>query len=500
MSKPRSPQTDRERWKRLKRDEPYPADVRAAESIRQSLFDRQREPFDDPNRRVVCVCGRKAGKSTVVVAKVLATALLHPGSECHYIALSHDNARTLGWKPLKEALRKHGVDLKKDPSETFMEVQLANGATVHCGGVDNVKHIEKFRGTVKQIVCVDETKSWNNKVLKEFVNEVIKPDLVKTKGALWMIGTPGPMRKGFFFDASKPSSEWSKYAWTMWENPFVEDPDAAIAEMAEEDGQDDPSSPAYLREYKGQWVEDKEGKLYAFDEEKNSCADGLLPDRASDGRLRDWRYMLGADLGSVDAFALVLMACDRSSGDMRVLSATKEHGLDIDQAAERIRGYQIQFNLKHGQIIVDEGALGKMIGDTFRNKRLSIPAKPATKQNKRLAVSWLNSELRKGKLKVCPSAHLLSDEWRAIERDPETGIEVPGSEDHCADACLYAYREFRTALKLAEKPREPSPILDPAAWEEKRIAEINARGARAVQARKREERERLGSSLPSWSY
>ena len=81
---------------------------------------------------------------------------------------------------------------------------------------------------------------------------------------------------------------------------------------------------------------------------------------------------------------------------------------------------------------------------------------PAQKQNKLAYVRLLNGDLLEGKILVSgATCKDLVDEYTSIYWNEDGTDSAPGSQDHCADAALYAWRDARHWLS------KPEPIAPP---------------------------------------
>lgn len=246
---------------------------------------------------------------------------------------------------------------------------------------------------------------------------------------------------------------------------------AAGADIRENAWEDD--DPDLLREWRARWVKEGSRFVYALHAVENSiayapvrlAADGFPDIRAAiadlPGRkeLRQYWTVLGADLGTRAAFAFVIWAWSLKDPILYELCSWKRSGLDYDEMAAHLHAVRGQVNLS--MITADAGGGGKPAVMGWSKKwvdRYQIAIIEATKQNKRVAQNHLNSDIRKGLIKLRAESVLMV-EWRSHVWKPlrtEDGKEVEESTPHDAsDGALYAHRE---SYHHRYRPDPESPV------------------------------------------
>ena len=254
---------------------------RKAMAFRPKLFAQQAAFIKDPRKLKAALCSRRAGKSHMAGCYVIAEALKHPGSTVPYVALTRGHAKRIMWKTLLDLTRPYSPQVNL----TELRITLSNGSDIVLAGANDEATAEVFRGQKFPLVVLDECASFRSH-FKEMVEEVIEPALIDLNGTLAMIGTPSAACKGLFFDATTRSdSPYSLHKWTILENPFIPHAQSWLDERMKERGwtQD---TPAYRREWLGEWVASTDSQVYAFSRDKN-LAKGI-PNKLD--------YILGIDL------------------------------------------------------------------------------------------------------------------------------------------------------------------------------------------------------------
>lgn len=506
-----------------------------ADSIRSSLFRQQQDLLTDPCRRKAALCPRRAGKSYSAMSYAYDVCLRKAGARVVIINVSQKTGKTNYWFEMSSFIQKFGIPAKMYQNE--LRVQLSNGSMIWLAGADKRDAIEKLRGAQFDLVIIDECKSYPAFLLNELILEVINPTLKDRRGTILLIGTPGSILAGQFFAATYPGftvtvgkgksettrpvsrcyadpepywdsrpkdkTYWSRHAWTVQDN--VSQPhiwlelleDKAVNGWADDE-------PIWLREALGQWVASSDEFVYAY--ANLASTDGPRVHWSPDfengnqfglSKTEDWRYLLGIDLGFNDAFAMVIGAYNVHEGVLYHVWDYHQTKLDAIEAAEKICATIERFG-KFDAIVIDSGALGKMITEAYRS-RYAIPAKPAEKREKFAYIELLNADFRAGRVKIRAKSDL-AVQLCTLQFDMTSGksldelarreklVENQSQKNDLTDAFLYLWRYsyHYWAKSRAEQPAE----YGTAAWYAQR--EQRAMDA-AVAARG------LGANRPAWS-
>lgn len=328
-----------------------------AETIRASLLDgchpSQRDYGEDPSRFISALVGRGGGKTSGDIVRKIDKLCSIPNARLVYIALTRTQAENLYWAPLKLAFEQLGFRIGEDVffNETKLTCTVARtGATLRLVGADKKSEVEKLRGQPFHEVTIDEVASFPTKLLKYLITEIVTPRLGDYNGVLCLIGSPGKVLSGLFYDITKRggakhrpyrdrnSVDWkgkkwlgySSHAWNL-PNDVVSVKNAEklyprlcnlwrnhLLEKEKEQYSDD--NPTWRREYLGEWAADDTENIFKYRPE----LDGKLfnrwkPDIIAlkglgtgfaklEGKITDYLFGYGLDLGSRDPFALTVLA------------------------------------------------------------------------------------------------------------------------------------------------------------------------------------------------
>lgn len=417
-------------------------------------FRQQIDVIQATGRYIAVLCTRRAGKTELVPGRLFTTADKHPGTVLYYVAITGKRARELMWKPLLEANDRYQLGWKTN--ETRLTLTRADGTEIRLVGADKMRELEKRRGDKASIVIVDEAQSFPPVVLTALIDDVLGPALVDVRGTFVLLGTPGIICAGRWYEItrnedddsrSKREKRWDVYEWSALDNPHVS---ANVAlEISERDENFGPDNPSTLREWRGRWVNDSSALFYAYNPKRNDYH--VLPNVT-------WTHVMGVDLGTDDAFAYCVWAFSEESRELYEVDSFSESGLTPSQWVQHIKSAADKWNPV--SIRVDTGGLGKAIVTEWQDRE-SLPIEAAEKANKPAYVKLLNDDLLESRIKVRPGSPL-ANEWIVLpKKQPERGKSPPltPQEDerfpnHVADCALYSWREALHYLGRNPKPRE----------------------------------------------
>lgn len=413
-------------------------------SLDAYCFDKQLKFIKDPARFKTAVCSRRAGKTIACAADLLVTALTLPG-DVAYITLSRRNAKRIIWRELLKLNKEYALGGKIDGTE--LTIQMPNGNIIHVSGAKDEAEIERFRGMSLRKVYLDEAQSFRG-YIRELIEDVIEPALTDYYGTLVLIGTPGPIPAGFFYDISH-SQNWSHHHWTMQDNPHIKlksgkDPLEIIEELAKRRGLS-VNSPSILREYFGQWVKDADSLVYHFDPIKNTYYE--LPN--------DMRYVFGIDIGWKDADAIAVLGYSNSERKVYLVEEYIRSKNDITSLVAQIK--QMKDKYDPIKIVMDAGALGRKIQEEIR-VRHSLSIEAAEKARKSEFIALFNDDLRTGKFQAATQSRFEEDSY-LVQWDytnPERPTISTGYHTDIGDAVLYAWRECKHFYEHDIKPPTPT--------------------------------------------
>jgi hypothetical protein len=238
------------------------------------------------------------------------------------------------------------------------------------------------------------------------------------------------------------------------EKPFIparldDNPSLDADEYREALAELDSTTRKQLEE--GLWIRDAEGLVYKYSERANVIASA--PECQ--------RFILGIDYGTRSPTAFTLIGWRLGDPCVYVLRSWKKAGMSPSEAGEEVM--KVKETVKLSRIIGDTGGLGAGYVEEAQ-RRFKLPIEAAEKTNKLGYIKLLNGDLEKGRIKVVLSeCEPLTTEWLELPWHEDREKESPGFDNHCADACLYAWREaFAYTQKDADlgEPLQTPEVID----------------------------------------
>lgn len=438
----------------------------------------------DPARRIAVRCPRRAGKSWLALSIAIERCLRKPGSLWVIVGLARPTVKKIFWGMLKKLSKE--MELGIAFKEVDLEAHFENGSILYFQGAETRSEGEKLRGGNYDGVIVDECKSFNYEVFTELIQDIIEPALGDRKGVLILIGTPGEILAGPFYEATceppiefggsdgvkrysnKPYGSdstdpfvWSLHTWSVQDNIEVPHLWAEALEKKRIRGWDD-DHPTWRREYLGQWVAGRNFLVYRYVKYKHDYS-GQLPEGGK------WIYVLGLDIGYRDGDAIVVLAYSRESYDVYQVYGEKREKMNITELARWVHEVR-EIYPRLEVMVADYGGNGtKILHELANIHRLYF--QPAEKTEKNDFIDLFNTEFDAGRIHVLAgnpvSDEFIGNRWLEKTVGTERKREDPSTPNDLCDAFLYAWR-------WCDHRRPTPPDRKPAAGSEEFWAELRA--------------------------
>lgn len=401
--------------------------------LEEYLFDKQLQFVRDPAPFKIAVTTRRAGKSISCVADLVDSALNTPDVICLYITLSRKNAKRLVWPEFKKLNRR--FSLGGEPNESDLSLTFPNGSIIYLLGAKDRGSIEDFRGLPVKKVYLDEGQSFPD-YMRELIDDVLGPCLMDYAGSMCLIGTPGPIPAGYFYEISR-STTWAHHSWTFFDNPHIPIKSGKThQELLDRELNRrgvDTTNPSIRREWFGEWVLDSDALVYKYVREKANYED--LPSG-------NYNYILGVDLGFDDADAIAVIAWNEKSKETWLVEEVITNRQGITELCQQIEELRKKYAVS--KIVIDTGALGKKITEEI-TRRFKIPMQPAEKTRKWEYIELMNDAMRTGGLRAKSTSTFAQDcmkvEWDTDKMSPDRRVVSKRYHSDICDAVLYAWRE-----------------------------------------------------------
>lgn len=495
-----------------------------ADIIASMRFPKQQDLANDPSRFIGVSCGRRSGKSTGILTIASERCLRKKNSSWCIVGLTRPSIKRIYWRVLKKLNVDLGLGLIFN--ETELHAEFPNGSLLQFLGAENASEIEKIRGNAYDGVVIDECKSFKLLVFAELIEDVIRPCLMDRSGVLILIGTPGRVFAGDFFNAThfpsptvkddegrewpinvrygspdwtpamgKASSktQWSSHHWDARDNEAMPNIwKEALEYKASKRWADD--NPTWCREYLGLWIPDNAHRVFRYDPIKNDFTHefegvfGLPPDHS-------WSTVLGFDPGFDDPTAFVVVAYSPTHPNLYNLHSESHSGLNVSAIARMIKELEKEWG-PFEIMVGDRAGLGKMIFAELSEAH-GIHIERTEKKEKEDLIELVNDDLDAGLVRIERGSKLAAEmaEHQWALRTGVSGIKRVESNETPNDTCdafVYAFRwcEHRRWRAKPIKVEEHSE-----AW----YAELEQKEIQAAIDRERDATENLGWSYEPWT-
>lgn len=419
-------------------------------------------------------CSRRAGKTHLAAALIVLTMLrAKRGQEVVFCAPTLARGKDLIWDELTRMVDEYNLDWKTN--ESSGRIRTPNGARFRIVGLDNKKQIGKVsRGGNTILFVTDETQEFPQHL--EALLVAVGPALAQSRGVFLALGTPTKNESDYWAAICDGAEGFQRVHWTLLDNPFLgRDADEILAEERERHGWS-VDHPDYVRELLGRRCSDPSSLVLEFDKSKN------LTPTIPGYNAKTWRHWIGIDFGFRDTTAWVVLTAPLFGPDVYVVHCEQEAGLDWDEVTERTHKLCETYTPKG---IVGDSATGGLPFIESFNKRYSrkfgVRVRGATKHDKPASISVMNTELRKGRLRLLsPATDQLAKEATALQwEDTERTkiLEGKAYPEDLFDAWRYAFVDFNAFRHDQEAANESD--------EDRRIRERNERAQRANGASRR---------------
>jgi hypothetical protein len=238
----------------------------------------------------------------------------------------------------------------------------------------------------------------------------------------------------------------SNYHFTLLDNPkFAGRGQRVLDEKLSQMGWSE-TTPAYRREYKGEWCRDPDWLVYAYEAQRNLTH--VLPEISS-----KHNFVLSVDIGSSETKrSTCYCVLAYRANECVVVEVLKKAGETTKSIGDQVAAYERKYNLVC--VVMDAGGLGGSYVKEIK-PRIRCPVKPAEKSGKLAYIELINSDLRTGALHIHESCKDLLGELTILQWAENRKGPDPRYEDHACDAMLYGWRECRHY-----QPEKPKIDLD----------------------------------------
>jgi hypothetical protein len=472
----------------------------------------QQKLWEDPSKLIAVLGSRRGAKTSTILRLYAGEASRTPDSFYCYINTTKEEAWRVAWRGANprdglSALNER-FGLGATPRLGDLTLTFPNGSLIQLLGADNPRAFQKALGMAPRRVWIDEAQKMRS--IQEAVEETLGPGMMDFDGSIIMSGTCVNDVKDYFYEVTRPGSplqksETNPHGWSMHYASCFDNP--AFGKTYEERYQNtvvdycrkfnlDISHPRVRRLFFMEWVaEDAE---YVYEVNKVSpdvlfwadaewetiemplpeggsmimewpnfqAAIEKLP-RRPDGKFKDWRIGVSADLGyEPDPFALTVAAWSPEDPDFYELGAVKKNLLIPDQQAFLLR--MVYDQLHPTYMVGDAGGSNAVVKGWERGwqDRHPLPIQAAEKSNKAVHQEFLNNDIRTGRVRLLRGSPLYTEMSELLWVTAPSGKRfenvargkggVKRHPNDLGDSLLYNHRESRHH-RYQEPAKKPKP-------------------------------------------
>jgi len=439
--------------------------------------------IQDRARWKVACCSRRAGKTVACAIILLQAALGRDASTNLYLTLSRVSGKRIVWRQLLALNRDY--ELGGEVNRAELTITFPNGSVILVAGAKDEAEIEKLRGPKYFTVVLDEAQSFKE-YIQQLIDDVIVPALMDTKGYLVMIGTPGPVRQGYFYEAVRHASaelrqrmnvaandnaepeegaealSWSVHHWTVADNPFIDDVEDELAAIRRRKAWT-TDNPTYQREYLGRWVTEHDALVYKYDQERNGYT--ALPDRSG----LHWFCLLVVDQGFHDADAIAALWFRKGKPGVWMEELWHERKQSAGQLVDTVKAIYALLKGRCIRVGWDEGGGGKKVAEDARMAGIPVEAVGKGPGSKIAGVEQTNTALVSGCLKVPVGGHAAADAARVTWDPKARGVRFSARyHTDIWDCANYGLRWLVGIVPLNQPAEDDPGVNELEAWQAER--------------------------------
>jgi hypothetical protein len=183
-----------------------------------------------------------------------------------------------------------------------------------------------------------------------------------------------------------------------------------------------------------------------------------------------YNYIMGIDLGYVDADAIAVLAWSDQDPATYLVEELIVEKQGLTELVDQIKILQGKYDIS--KMVIDEGGLGKKLAEEMR-RRHALPVQAADKVRKQENVAFLNDALRTGRFKAKSGSNFVKDTYLVeIDRAKSTPDRIKLSDKYHSDiidAVLYAFKE---SPAFSYEPPVIQPKYGSKEWQKKQVEDM----------------------------
>lgn len=426
-------------------------------SPRDHLHDGQlrvsyaRDKFGYLAQYVCLLSPRRYGKTTLCLYEAAEICLSVPWAHCVGIYPLRSEVRSNAWLFLQQLAETHKWNVKFNQNTLTCKFRDTK-AVIELTGADDLRRHRQFKGQKNDFCWLDEAQDWRTDIAA-LIRDHVGPTLFDKEARLFMVGTPGAMPQGFFFEVcSGDHPEWTLCRGSTFENPYMADVLRRRIARLKQANPNVESEPWFRRNVFGEWVVDKRKVVIPVDPAVNYLYRWHPED--------DDNYIISIDWGEHATAYTVATYNPRRYPWLIYLEAKSLSGLLIDEQATVLQNLQNKY--PEGVMICDPGGMAKALKMNLE-AHYGLAMISAEKRDRSAEVQTLLSWVTLGNVKIfnrdepdAPENSELAKQWRSLMwvKNRLRGTQEESTPRDIHDAAMYA-RRYAHPYLYEETEAEP---------------------------------------------
>lgn len=367
----------------------------------------QRRVVREALRFNVLACGRRFGKSTLGIDRLIVAAVY--GDPTAYFCPTHKMLAEV-WRNARHTLQ----PLTQQVSAQQHRIELITGGLVEMWSLENA---DAVRGRKYRRVIIDEAAMVRD--LAQAWQMVIRPTLADLRGDAWLLSTP--RGRDFFWECFQRGQERSEQAqdeWRSWRLPTSSNPNISQAELVA--AQRELPEQVFRQEFLAEFL-DQSGAVFrrVLEAATSTPQEAALPGHS---------YVMGVDFARQADYS-VLSVIDTTTSELVALDRFNQ----IDYQVQLGRLHALAQRFGPTVIVAEQNSIGVPLIEQLQ--RLGLPISPfvTTSASKARIIDGLALAFEQGTLRLLPDPVLLAElQAFEMERMPSGLVRYsapPGSHD-----------------------------------------------------------------------
>lgn len=373
---------------------------------------------------VLC-CGRRWGKTTIAVDRVVRPALA--GKPVAWFAPTYKLLSEV-WRTIHKTLAP--ITTRKNEQERWVEI--IGGGKVDCWSLDDP---DAGRGRAYARVVVDEAALVPN--FEHAWEQSVRPMLTDYAGSAWFLSTPKGTAN-YFHNLYQRGQDPANLDWASWRMPTSTNPFMPAAEI--ESARGDLTDLAFAQEYLAEFV----AWAGAVFRRITDCVGEITEQTAA---------MIGVDWGRTGDYTVFVAL----SATGQVIAIDRFRGIEYGQQRDRLKTFWQRYGSR-SWIVAETNSMGGPVVEQLQADRLPVQGFLTTGPSKAAIIQGLALAFERGTIRI-PNDPVLIGELQAFE-----GSKSPsGNMRYGAPAGLHDDTVMALAIgwQGLTGPRQETRYMDP---------------------------------------